>query len=40
MNFASNYELTAVANARLADLRKQASEDRLARLAKKARKVR
>lgn len=40
MNFASNYEMTAVAHARLADLRKEASEARLARLAKQSRKAR
>lgn len=37
MNF-SSYELTA-AHARLADLRKQAGDARLARLAKQARKA-
>jgi hypothetical protein len=40
MNFASNYELTAATNARLTELRKQASDARLARLAKQARKGR
>ena len=39
MNFASTYELAA-ANNRLAELRKQAAEDRMARLAKKERRRR
>ena len=39
MNFASTYDLTA-ANARLAEIRKQAAEDRVARLAKKERRRR
>jgi hypothetical protein len=37
MNFASTYELAA-ANARLAELHKQAADARLARLAKKERR--
>ncbi|ACU73618.1 hypothetical protein Caci_4757 [Catenulispora acidiphila DSM 44928] len=37
MNFASTYELAA-ANARLAELHKQAADARIARLAKKERR--
>lgn len=37
MNFAPTYELAA-ANARLAQLRKQAAADRMVRLAKKERR--